>query len=74
VTEQKTFSRASLVFFFFSSPTHKILTGIGNRWETTNSKPQGPIILDGQSKTGTSSQILFHTLFIGIILSIHEGR
>jgi len=30
---------------------------------TTNSKPPGRIIMIGQSKTGSSSQIIFTTLF-----------
>ncbi len=30
---------------------------------TTNSKPPGPIVMIGQSKTGSSSQIIFITLF-----------
>jgi hypothetical protein len=32
---------------------------------TTNSKPSGPIIMIGQSKTGISSQIISITLFCG---------
>jgi hypothetical protein len=33
-----------------------------NRWETTNSKTSGPIIMIGRSETGSSSQIIFITL------------
>ncbi len=34
-------------------------TETANRWETTNSKPAGPIIMIGQSETWTSSQTIF---------------
>jgi hypothetical protein len=35
-----------------------------NRWGTTNSKPPGPIIMTSQSKTLSSSQIIFIALFL----------
>jgi hypothetical protein len=62
VTLQKYFSHPSLVIHLFFNLTHKTKTGTANRWETTNSKPLGPIIMIGQSETGSSSQILFITL------------
>jgi hypothetical protein len=31
--------------------THKIKIGTANRWESTNSKPPGPIIIVDQSET-----------------------
>jgi hypothetical protein len=33
---------------FFSNTTHKTKTAIANRWETTNSKPAGPMNMIGQ--------------------------
>ncbi len=51
--------------YFFATPPIKQKTGTANRWETTNSKPHGPIIMVGQSKTGSSSQIIFITLCFG---------
>jgi len=49
---------------WFCNPSHKTKTGRANRWGTTNSKPWGPIIMMSQSKTLSSSQIIFYyTLF-----------
>ncbi len=48
-----TFKFSSSLFF---NPTPKTNPGSSNRWETTNSKPLGPIIMVRQS--GGSSQIL----------------
>jgi len=45
------------------NPTHKTETGTANMWETTNSKPPGPIIMMGKSKTLSSSLDVFITLF-----------
>jgi hypothetical protein len=42
---KKYFSHPSLVIFIFCNSTHKIETGIANRWGTTNSKPPGPIVM-----------------------------
>jgi hypothetical protein len=39
--------------------------GLQNKWETTNSKPPGPIIMIGQSETGSNHHIKFITLFSG---------
>jgi hypothetical protein len=61
VTLQKHFLHPSLVIYFFL--IHKTERGTANRWGTTNSKPSGPIIMIGQSKTGISSQIISITLF-----------
>jgi hypothetical protein len=60
VTLEKYFSETSLVIFF-SKLTHK--TKSAKRWETTNSKPPRPIITIGQSVMGSSSHIIFITLF-----------
>ncbi len=56
----------------FSNPTHKTETGTASKytWETTNSKPLGPIKLSSQLETGTSQQnstkmTPFTTLFQG---------
>jgi hypothetical protein len=64
-TLQKYFSHPSLVIYFFSNPTHKTKIGTATRWETTNSKPHGPIIMIGQSETMSSSQIISITVFAG---------
>ncbi len=47
----------------FCKPTHETERGTANRWGTTNSKPPGPNIMIDQSKTGSSSRIIFITLF-----------
>jgi hypothetical protein len=53
-------------YFFATSPIkHKTEIEISNRWETTNSKPHGSIIVIGQLKTGGSNQIMFIMLFFG---------
>jgi hypothetical protein len=49
----------------FATPPIKQKTGTANRSETTNSKPHRPIIMVGQSKTGSSSQIIIITLCSG---------
>ncbi len=56
---------SKLSYLVFSHPTHITQTGTANRWETTNSKPPGPITMIDRSKTGSSSQIIFTTLFSG---------
>jgi hypothetical protein len=48
VTLQKYFSHPSLVIYLFSNPNNKSETGTANRWETTNSKPTGQIVMIGQ--------------------------
>jgi hypothetical protein len=66
VTLQKHFSHPSFVKYFFFQPTHKTKTVTANRWETTNSKAIGRIIIMiGQSETWSSSPITFITLFSG---------
>jgi hypothetical protein len=35
-------------FILFSNPTRKTKIETANRWETTNSKPPGPIIMANQ--------------------------
>jgi len=50
-------------YLLFCNPTHKTETGTANRWETTNNKPPGPIIMMGQSETLISSQIITLLLF-----------
>jgi len=51
--------------FYFSNPTHNTNIVSANRWETTNNKPLGPIIMIAQLKIGSSSHIIFITLFYG---------
>ncbi len=60
----KIFLTSNFSYLPFSNPTHKNKTGTANRWETTNSKPPGPIIMIGQSQTGNGSQIIFISLFV----------
>jgi hypothetical protein len=55
---QKYFSHPSLVIYFlFRNPTHYTKTRTANRWETTNSKPSGRIVMIDQLKIRSSSQI-----------------
>ncbi len=61
VTLQKYLSHPGLVIYFFFNSTNK--TESASTWETTNSKPPGPIVMIGQSETGRSNQIIFITLF-----------
>jgi hypothetical protein len=49
--------------FFFSNPTHQTKIGTANMWKTTNSKPHGPVIMIGQSKTRSNNHIVFIFLF-----------
>jgi hypothetical protein len=53
---QEYFSHPSLFFYFF--PT---TTGTANRWETTNSKTPGPIIMVGQTNWEQLSDHLYYT-------------
>jgi hypothetical protein len=61
VTLQRYFSHPSLVIYFFGNLAHKTETWTANRWELPVANQL--IILIGQSKTGSSSQIIFITLF-----------
>jgi hypothetical protein len=63
VTLQIYFPHPIWGIILFCNPTHKTETRTANRWGTTNSKPPGPIIMMGQSKTPTTSQIIFIRLF-----------
>ncbi len=58
-------SKFSYIRYYFSNHTHKIKTEIASRWETTSSKPPGPIIMIEQSETATTSEIIFITPFCG---------
>jgi hypothetical protein len=60
VALQKCFSHPSLVIYFFGTPLIKLECIYE---ATTNSKSPGPIIMFDQSKTGTSTQIVFITRF-----------
>jgi hypothetical protein len=52
----KHFSHPSLMIYLVFQPTHKTKTLIANRWETTNNKAIGSIIIMiGQSKTRSIS-------------------
>jgi hypothetical protein len=77
------FLHPSLViyFLFFPNPTHK--TGTANRWETTNSKTPGPIIMMARPETGSSSQVksyLLHFSSLGGVrlcfafLRVHKAK
>ncbi len=52
-----TFKFISYVLFY--NPTHQTETGTTNGWESTNSKPPGPIIMISQSEILSRSQIIF---------------
>jgi hypothetical protein len=68
----KIFLTSKFSYLPFSNPTHKNKTGTANSWETTNSKPPGPVIMIGQSQTGSGSQIIFITLFFcqGLVFAV----
>jgi hypothetical protein len=63
ITLHKYFFHLSLVIYFFSNFTHKTKAETAYRWEITNSKPPEPICTIDESKIGSSSQIIFMTLF-----------
>ncbi len=50
----KIFLTSKFSSLLFSNPTHKT-TAANNRWETTNSKPHGPIIMLDQLENSGSS-------------------
>ncbi len=60
----KIYFRSKLSYVLFCNSTHETGTWIANRWETSNSKPPGPIIVMGQSET-LSQQLdhIHYTLF-----------
>jgi len=63
--------RFFLIFFGGFNPTHKTKTHVANRWQTTKSKPYGPIIIIHQSEIGSSSQIiLLHSSLAGVRLCL----
>jgi hypothetical protein len=53
----KWFLLSKFSYLLFSKSTHKTKIGTTNRWEITNSNPPGPIIMIGESETGSTSQI-----------------
>jgi hypothetical protein len=74
---EKIFPRSKFSYLLFSNPTHRTKTGAANRWETTNSKAPGPIIMIDQSETGSSSQIiLLRSSLAGVRLccAFHQPR
>jgi hypothetical protein len=63
VTLQKYFSHPSLVIYFFATPPIKVELGQQIRGGLLIANPLAQIIMMGQSKTLSSSQIIFITLF-----------
>jgi hypothetical protein len=61
MTLQKYLSHPRFSYLLYFNSTNK--TETASTWETTNSKPPGPIVMIGQSETGSSNQIIFITLF-----------
>jgi hypothetical protein len=59
----KIFLTSKVSYLLSSNATHKTKTETGSKLETTNTKPPGPSIMIGRSETGSSSQIIFVTLF-----------
>jgi hypothetical protein len=51
--------------FYFPNPTHNAKNCTTNRWDTTNNKPAGPLIMISQSETGSSS-LLDQNHFAGL--------
>jgi hypothetical protein len=60
---EKYFSHPSLVIQFFGTPPMRLFLSDWKEMQTTNSDPPGPIIMIGQSKTGSSNEIILITLF-----------
>jgi hypothetical protein len=60
----KYFSHPSLIIYFFCNPAHQTETRTADRLELgTNSKPPGPFIMIGQSKTREQqSDHIYYTL------------
>jgi len=54
----------------FCNPTHKTETGTANRWETTNSKPPGRIIMMGQSET---QRVAVRSYLLHSFLQVHSA-
>ncbi len=69
---QKYFWHSNLVTYFFATSAikHKTEIEISNRWETTNSKPHGPIIVIDHLKTWRSNQIIFIMLFVSMCTTL----
>jgi hypothetical protein len=68
---QKIILTSKSSYLLFSNPTHKLKlkSGTANRWETINSKPPGPIIMIGQSETGSNIRsYLSHSSLAGVRL------
>jgi hypothetical protein len=51
------------IFISFPTPTHKTKIANANKWETTNNKALGPIIMIAQLKIRSSSRVIFITFF-----------
>ncbi len=62
-----------LVIYFLPTPPIKIKLGMQIGGETTRSKPPEPIIMISQSRTGSSSQIMFVTLWAPVELLSHPS-
>jgi hypothetical protein len=67
----KIFLTSKFSYLLVCIPTHKTetRTANANRWETTNSKAPGPIIMIGQSETGSRVRTyLSHSSLAGVRL------
>jgi hypothetical protein len=63
------FLTSKFSYLLVSIPTHKTKTRTANRWKTTNSKAPGPIIMIGQSETGSRvGTYLLHSSQAGVRL------
>jgi len=59
--------------YFTMTPAHKTETGTANRWEITNSKPLGPIIMMGQSETTEQlSDHIYYTFVSSVTAPFYE--
>jgi len=67
----KIFFTSKFSYVLFCNPTNKTETGTANRWETTNSKPHGPIIYDGPIRN-TQQQLdhIYYNLFCTALLCL----
>jgi hypothetical protein len=59
----KIFFTSKFSYLVSCNPTCETETGTSNRWETTNSKPPGLIIMMDQSEIQSNSQVIFVTPF-----------
>jgi hypothetical protein len=63
----KNISHIQVLFTFSCNFTHSIETETANRWETTNSKPPGRIIMIGQSETQEEEAVRWDCIYYTLL-------